>query len=40
MEGMDIKKKTRKKFKDKVKKLVDTEAKDLWGSFKDRVLQA
>ena len=30
MEGMGIKRK-RKKFKDKVKELVNTEAKDLWG---------
>ena len=40
MEGMKIIKKTRKKFKDKVKELVNTKAKDLWVSFKDGVLRA
>ena len=29
--------KTREKFKDKVEELVNNEAKDLWGSFKDGV---
>ena len=33
------KKETRGKFKNKVKELVNTEAKDLWGSFKDQVLE-
>ena len=38
---MEIKrKKTLKKFKDKVKELVNIEAKDLWGLFKDGVLKA
>ena len=38
---MKIKEKeTREKFKDKVKELVNTEAKYLWGSFKNRVLKA
>ena len=32
-------KNTREKFKDKIKKLINTEAKDLWGSFKDWVLE-
>ena len=32
-------KKTKKKFKDKVKILVNTEAKDLWGLFKHGVLE-
>ena len=41
MEGMEIKrKKTRKKFKDNVKELVNTEAKDLWGLFMDKVVGA
>ena len=29
----------REKLKYKVKELVNTEAKDVWGSFKDRVLK-
>ena len=33
-------KQTRKKFKDKAKESVNTEAKNLWGSFKDEVLEA
>ena len=33
-------KETKEKFKDKVKELVNTEAKDLWGSFKDEVSEA
>ena len=38
--GMEIKgKRNKEKFKDKMKKLVDTEAKDLWGLFKDPVLE-
>ena len=32
-------KETRKKFKDEVKELVNTEAKNLWGSFRDGVLE-
>ena len=41
MESMEIKGKRNKgKFKDKTKELVDTETKDLWGSFKEGVLQA
>ena len=32
-------KETREKFKNKVKELVNTEAKNLWGSFKDGVLR-
>ena len=41
MEGMKIKRKRNKeKFKDKEKEFVNTEAKDLWGSFKDKVLKA
>ena len=41
MEGMEIKRnKTREKFKDKVKELVNTEAKDLWSSLKDGILEA
>ena len=39
IEGMKIKKK-KEKFKDKVKELGNTEAKDLWGSFKDGALKA
>ena len=35
IEGLEIKKETRKKFKDKVKELVRTEAKNLWGLFMD-----
>ena len=35
---MEIKK--REKFKDKMKELVNTGAKDLWGLLKDRVLEA
>ena len=33
-------KETRKKFKNKVKELLNTKAKNLWGSFKDGVLEA
>ena len=33
-------KKKREKFKDKVKQLVNTKAKNLWGSVKDGVLEA
>ena len=41
MKGMKIKKKqTREKFKDKMKELVNTEAKDLWSLFSDGVLEA
>ena len=41
MEGMEIKrKKIREKFKDKVKELVNTDAKDLWVLFKDGILEA
>ena len=32
---VQILKKQREKFKDKVKELVNIEAKELWGSFKD-----
>ena len=41
MESIEIKRKrTREKFKDKVKELVNIKAKDLWGSFKDGLLEA
>ena len=41
MEGIEIKrKKNKKKLKEKVKKLINTEAKNLWGSFKDEILEA
>ena len=33
-------KETRENFKDKLKELVCTEAKDLWGSFKNGILKA
>ena len=33
-------KETREKFKDKVKELVNTEAKDLWGLVKNEALKA
>ena len=33
-------KETRKKFKDEVKELINTGAKNLWGLFRDGVLEA
>ena len=37
---MEIKRKrNRENFKDKVKELINTEAKDLWSSFRDGVLE-
>ena len=40
MKVMEITKRNKEKFKDKVKELVNTETKDLWGLFMGGILEA